>query len=272
MISVRQAARLLLPYSRRDDHLAMLAAYFDDSGTHEGSRVVAMAGWCGTEAQWEAFEVAWAGKLQEPLPGKPPLTKFGLADCVNGVEEFFGYSDAERDAVRYDFRNIIIGCRLSGIAVVAARDAYDEIITGDIRDAIGDAEHNCFVRCVIRAVEWSERFPDDRFLALVFDKGREDDRLWESARQIQNLYKENPNIGFGFLPVSQFTPLQAADMLATEAYWRALQSLNDAPGTNAGPHFRHLLSEMNAEGWVIDREDAIKAVREWRSKNSTNGG
>jgi len=37
------------------------------------------------------------------VPGKPPLRQFHLAPCRNGVGEFAGYSQAERDHAEYRF-------------------------------------------------------------------------------------------------------------------------------------------------------------------------
>ena len=67
-----------------------------------------MAGFIGTDEQWSAFDASWKAKLDAPLPDKPPLRSFHMADCEARSGEFSGYSTAEKDAVIHDFREIII--------------------------------------------------------------------------------------------------------------------------------------------------------------------
>jgi hypothetical protein len=55
----------------RDDHpkvLAMLQAYLDESGIHEGASIFAIAGYFGGPGQWRKFEILW----------QETLTKFGI--------------------------------------------------------------------------------------------------------------------------------------------------------------------------------------------------
>lgn len=78
----------------------MLRAYFDDSGTHADSEVVAIGGLIGTVDQWNEFDRKWKALLAAPLPSKPPLRMFHLSHCNAANGEFRGYSDAECDAVR----------------------------------------------------------------------------------------------------------------------------------------------------------------------------
>jgi hypothetical protein len=126
----------------------MLAAYFDDSGTHAGSDIIVMACIIGTEAEWSRFEVAWKAQLLKPLPDKSPLRRFHMTDCVNGVEEFSGYSYAERDVVIKSFRDIILANNLQGRAIGVARHAWDLLITGPHRLFFGDAESFCIRNCM----------------------------------------------------------------------------------------------------------------------------
>jgi hypothetical protein len=67
----------------------MLGAFFDDSGTHDGSAVVAMGGLLGTDRQWDEFETRWVALLNEPLPGKLPLEQLPDRRCVIFVHGCF---------------------------------------------------------------------------------------------------------------------------------------------------------------------------------------
>jgi len=52
----RKVARLMIfkPYN----------AYMDESGTHDGSRVVALAGYVSTYEAWNDFEIEWNRVMQ----------------------------------------------------------------------------------------------------------------------------------------------------------------------------------------------------------------
>jgi hypothetical protein len=152
--------------------LLMLAAYFDDSGTHDDSRVVAWGGFLGSVAQWDRFDMAWLAKLAQPLAGKAPLRKFALADCQSSFNEFFGYSRPESDLVQNEFREIIVANRLIGVAYAVDRPTWDRLITGDARTFLGDAETVCFSSCFDGAIERAvEYFPNESMLSLHFDQG-----------------------------------------------------------------------------------------------------
>jgi hypothetical protein len=51
LLSFADMARTLLPLSSREGLILVLSAYFDDSGTHDDSEIVVMAGFIGTEEQ-----------------------------------------------------------------------------------------------------------------------------------------------------------------------------------------------------------------------------
>ncbi len=51
-------------HRKRNDYIAMMIAFLDESGTHAHSEITAMAGFIGTEGQWAVFEDRWAGVVQ----------------------------------------------------------------------------------------------------------------------------------------------------------------------------------------------------------------
>ena len=81
----------------------MLGAFFDDSGTHDGSPVMAMGGLLGTDRQWDFFAPKWEEVLKAPVPGRPPLSQFHLFPCRRKRGEFIDYNQAERDLVTKRF-------------------------------------------------------------------------------------------------------------------------------------------------------------------------
>jgi hypothetical protein len=238
----------------------MYFAFFDDSGTHENSPIVAIGGVMGTEAQLEPFEKEWKCLLGRPFPDKPPLRQFHLTACRNGQDEFIDYSRADRDRINFLFRELIVKYRLYTIASCIDRSAWNELVVGDIQDVLGKPEEFCFVRCVDAAIELARRGADRR-VEFAFDAG-----VRSIFQQWAHLYEQQkakyPEItGFGFAKVERLPPLQGADMVATETYYYAQRWLADGPGAAPNPHFRPFLARAESHGSILDR-DSIRPMVE----------
>src|SRR6266702_2925318 len=95
-VSFRDLLPILVPRGA-DAGIVMLTAYFDDSGTHDDSDIVAMAGLFGNQFQWDAVDSAWEKRLKESVPGKLEIKRFHMDDCANGSGEFLGWSRLECD-------------------------------------------------------------------------------------------------------------------------------------------------------------------------------
>jgi Protein of unknown function (DUF3800) len=262
-------ARLLLPRSSREGVIVVLSAYFDDSGTHSDSDVVVMAGFIGTEDQWEPFDEAWKAKLKEPLPGKPILRRFHMAQCVARRGEFIGYSDAESDAVIHDFRQLILDAKLTGHVMAVDKVAWDEIIVGPLRVFFGDAEWFSVNSCLTYAINKAKEHTSDRMISLVFDNRPEVIKVsfLEPLSKFQtSFYNGDPNfpdwphlIGSSFLSSEVIRPLQAADMLAWESYRHAKRNLHEDPTPEPREHLQRFVETELITAGFADRE-SIKSL------------
>jgi hypothetical protein len=166
--TVAEMFRVLLPRSSVDGVVAMITAYFDDTGTHQGSPVIGFGGLVGNEEQWYLFEGAWRAKLAAPLPGKPPLERFHMSDCMAYTGEFENYSEPERDAVIHDFRQMIIASGVWGYgAGVSQADWNELIVPANLVGWVGDAEAICFRQCVAKIKSLVRQLsPIDKQLSL----------------------------------------------------------------------------------------------------------
>jgi hypothetical protein len=114
--------------------LTMLNAYFDDSGTHDQSSIVLLAGVFGTEAEMTSLERMWQKHLDRPLDGlKPPLTRFHMTDCQGSRGEFEGWSRTETDYFCHQLQTTIIDSGVSAYGIGCARKDWDDLVTGDMR-------------------------------------------------------------------------------------------------------------------------------------------
>jgi hypothetical protein len=245
----------------RSGLMLMLAAYFDDAGTHDTSEMVVWGGFIGTATQWGNFDQAWRAKLMRPLPGKAPLFKFGLADCERHRGDFLTYSGAESDLVQNEFRELIVQAGVIGISYAVERAEWDRLVKGPARDFFGDAESICFSACFNAAVERAQHFfPEDRMLSLHFDRGRKSPKLDGILDRVRKSYWGSPAIvNLSYNRVVDCTPLQAADIIATENYWHASSLL--AGNVDARPHFAHFLARVRSDGYLMQEPEVLNTLK-----------
>lgn len=243
----------------------MLNSFFDDSGTHVGSGVVAVGGLIGTPEQWAKFSMLWSAKLLAPLPGKSPLRKFHLSTCNAGVDEFVDYSRTERDALMHDFREIITNCDLIGTSSAIDVGAWDELITGKIRLHYGSALEMCVQSCADEAIKIAGKHPAGDRISLSFDRGIQTHRLEEVLLEFTLPLGRPRVVKFDFLDVRDTPALQGADIIATENYWHATATVHADGEAAPRPHFQHFLARARTEGLFLGRpeiEALCEAARE----------
>ncbi|MGA7806518.1 MAG: DUF3800 domain-containing protein, partial [Bradyrhizobium sp.] len=203
----------------------MITAYFDDSGTHEPSDIVLVAGIFGTEGRMDSLDRNWKRHLDLPLCGrKDPLSRFHAYDCYQSVGEFRGWTRTETDYFRHQLRTVIIESEVAAYGIACSRKDYDELITGDLRSVLGTPEGMCINQCLVRSLGWVQANTFDPAMRFVFD-----DRPSEVRRYAGTVYDAfqrwiapPPQLaGYAFLSSKKVRPLQAADLVAWELYQNA---------------------------------------------------
>lgn len=259
--SIVDVARELISWSDPNPgSLLLLACYFDDSGTHAGSPVVVFGGLIGQREHWEDFEPKWKAKLAQPLPGKPPLKRFHMFDCKWGLGEFIGWSEAERNAVTHDFRQIILDCGVTGVSAAIARADYDELVTGEVRTWLGSADEVAF-GSVISALDELKHHG----LTLIFDDTGDGStaryaHMYERYQAMFRLRKEPLLSGVSFRSMLTTLPLQGADMIAWETYFLAAERLKN-PEAAPRPHLQRYIETERFFAVFLTREHIIENMK-----------
>ena len=76
----------------RKEHLVVIVAYFDESGTHADSKVFALGGYVGLQTRWIALESDWSRALSQYS-----ISCFHMTDFENQHGEFErGWDDEEK--------------------------------------------------------------------------------------------------------------------------------------------------------------------------------
>ena len=196
----------------------MLAAFFDDSGTHSLSSVVVIGGLLGTAEQWAEFETKWAKLLELPLEGKLRLNQFHLSLCQARHGEFRHYTRVEIDRVTHLFNKIILDVGLVTISCAVNKIAWEKLVFGDVAVTLGKPEGLCFVKCLEAVIKIIRVQKPGQRVTLAFDQGITD-RIEDLARLYYSQSEIFPELaGIGFGKVAEILPLQGADMFATGAY------------------------------------------------------
>lgn len=230
-------------------------AYFDDSGTHKDSLIVSVGGLIGTLAQWSVFNETWEMLLKSPLPEKQSLPSFGLSDCRGRRRHFQDYSDAEVDAITHDFRELIKNSGVKAVASSIDKKAWGDLVVGQIRRTMGEAEPFCLVNCVNCALSYATS-QGETDVAVFYDQGRESHELHRIRKLFIGQTRTTARIAsFEFPFVADCYPLQGADMTATESYWFALEHLSGKEHAVPRPHFQNFVEHVQGAGFIMGRQE-----------------
>jgi hypothetical protein len=263
-VSIRDLWGVLLPRGCSNGRVAMLKAYFDDSGTQGPSKVVVMAGVIGTEPDLLSLEGFWQDHLDNPLCGlKDPLTEFKAYDCYHSKNEFAGWKRKETDYFRHQLREAIIKSHVGIYGFCVIRDEYDDIISGDLRTLMGDAEKYTAINCFIGALAYARSVSFDPQIAFVFDKKPERQKENERVFQSFQLWERSRDVvGITFADSKKLVALQAADLIAWEARVNGYEILEkDTIGVNT-EELLHIGGGVADISIKIARRDKLEVVKQ----------
>jgi len=248
----------------------MLRAFFDDSGTHEGgrwgpSKVVAVAGIFGTEGELRGLEIEWRKHLNHPLCGsKPKPRRFHMTEC-QASGEFTGWTRTETDFFCHQLGSVILESGVSAYGMACSRKDWDELIIGDTRAILGDAEGNAVRNCFLKATGWAQKFTfDPKMMFFIDDRPhrQQENKIVFNVFETQAMPPPEL-VGLSFVTSHDFPPLQAADLIAWEFYQYAKDTLESGKiGLPKRHQFRRLRQEMAVFDLQIARRDAIQKIAE----------
>ena len=245
--------------------IIVITAYLDDSGTHDPSDVVVVAGFLGSDDEWLKFEPEWVDRLAED-----ELQRFHMTDCVNGTKDFADLPKSRRDLLIDNLCSIIGARDVLGISAAMLREDWDSVVVAefpDILDVLHSPYYALSSSCIQQAVRHTnEMFGGKESLSIVSDC-----RPQDSAKQLAlpGLYKDHAYWGQSIVTITpglskQFVPLQAADLFANELYRNHVERMRNLAASKT--HQRLVMLRRNAPlaGNLVNRDVLRRQCAQFR--------
>ncbi len=210
---------LAFPSSIPEDQRLMYSytAYMDESGTHDGSESVVVAGFISLPPMWVEFSAKWQLALNDF-----GLDYFHMADFANHVGPYASWNEEERRLRLARLLTIVSENTLGSVATCVPLKPFQDIFSPRAKSICGDAYGLATVACFMYLAEHLRDQSLDGWVNYVLESGS------RGAGQIANVFNANERdpsqkadlrlSSLRFENKRQFLPLQGADILAYELY------------------------------------------------------
>jgi uncharacterized protein DUF3800 len=201
------------PSCHRHKAIALLRAYFDETGIHDGSPMTVICGVVAPLSKWDSFDADWKKQLE--VPGVP---HFHAIDCEHADGVFQGIQRPLRDSLFWGLADVI---GRHGIHVVnAGISAKDWKNYPIIQERFGSPFHLCFTYILQQLSKWSNEHANGEKLCLSFSQ---QNQYKDKAQRIFEAYISSTHEGVGlvslqFSDMKLFPGLQAADLVCYETF------------------------------------------------------
>lgn len=235
--------------------MTSLECYFDESGTHDGSPAVCVAGYLFNREARQKLDSEWKAALD-----RYELPFFRMSACAHGNPPFNRLTKNERIDIEPAVIKLINRYALLGLAIVINEAEYDHLFTR--RDITGDAYSFCCWQILAGIQSWIERNQFDGEISCFFESGHKSQRLanllmhriFENA-SLRNTYRYKAH---GFVEKAAVQALQAADILAWQQATQLKRWLRNDHRMRAD--FRALTTMPPHELFIANRKTLAGAV------------
>lgn len=194
-----------------------LVAYFDESGTHEDSGIVAVGGFISTAPRWGEFCAQWQVALSEF-----GLGYFHMADFANRVSPYNTWTEEQRRDRLLRFLTIIKANVIGSIGISFQKTAFDLLFSRRTKATCGGAYGLASSACFMDMGNLLSGLNIGGGVDYVFESGA------QGASQMNRTFLANINdpeqrerlhlSSLRFENKRDCLPLQSADVLAYELY------------------------------------------------------
>jgi hypothetical protein len=193
----------------------MLTAYFDDSGSERGERMLILAGYVHSAQTWLAFNDDW----QTVLETAPAIKYLHMVEAENLRDEFKGWVREEMEEKVSALADVIVKHEPWSIECQVSHQDFSDIVQPVVPYELRTPYFACFYGVICNLVKWHASMGLTLPIDFVFDEqgaiGAQAVLWYETIKSMQPAGLASL---FGSTPVfrddKKILPLQAADLLA----------------------------------------------------------
>jgi hypothetical protein len=190
-----------------------MAAYFDESGTHENSPVMCVAGYLFSAEQAQHLHREWGETL-----GNFKLSHFHAVDCAHGVREFKNLDKKQRVELTTKLIGIIKRRMELGIAVSISDTDFGRVAAPKWER--GGPYLLAALQVLSGVVAWADKYSYSGEIAYFFEAGHKHQSQTNKAIKMVKARDSTSDylhyLSHTFAGKRDVLPLQAADLLAYE--------------------------------------------------------
>lgn len=214
-ITSEDAFSQLLDALLPDGHglVAMIEAYFDETGTHHGSQSMCVAGYLFTAAKARRFNERWQSILQQA-----GLQHFRMSECAGGAGQFKGWPPKHRAAIEKKLIALIREHATHGVGVWLTPDEFNAEAPPWWHEYYGGAYTACLMQCVVNVIRWANHASYQGPITYFFEAG--DEHAGEANTHMNNIVKVPEQraaaryVSHSFMTKDRTRLFDAADALA----------------------------------------------------------
>jgi hypothetical protein len=182
---------------------------------------VTVGAYIGTPKQWRLWTKDWSS-------AKKPIKVYHASDAERLVGEFKGWTKQQRDDLVKRLLPVITSHRLQGIAIGINLRDFEAATLGreKLRALIGNPYAACFHWVVSEILNG---YPKNQRIAFVHEKNQFQGQALEAFDAVQKSFGAERRTSLTFGSKYEFTPLQAADIIAFESNKRLRADLSKRP-------------------------------------------
>lgn len=238
--------------------------FFDESGTHQQAKVLAVGGWVAAWPEWEDFEYRWNAANK-----KHGVEVFRFSDCDNSRGEFKDWKAPQKIALMKDLFRVIDRHEIYGFCAIITMDDYKRVVQGT--GSALEQKHSPYVICEFYLFELICKYINHPVRYILEEqpefKGFGRSAFWETRDRFPQWTDKMVDITYR--PKPKFAGLQAADLLVYETAKSHHNRLYD-PTRKTRESMVGLLKAKKDKlkgGWLDEK--AIRVLLEWNPP--TNG-
>jgi Protein of unknown function (DUF3800) len=199
----------------------LLRAYFDESGTHQESKITALAGFVGTEATWTTLEPKWQAILDQFAD--KGVRWFHMSEALAQRGQFAHLDKVRLNYIITQLGNILEASGAVPLFSAVVTDDWDVVVGGeaDFLAQFPKPLDLCFANLVQHLARWTRERAGGEMVAPMFAYSPEySARLADLGRVYGSMPYYKSVLGpIAFDYPERVIPLQCADLLVHQINW-----------------------------------------------------